>query len=212
MSMRLILGVLKGRRIKIPSRARPLPASVKEAVFQILSLRLNLEGSLVIDLFAGSGSLSFEALSLGAGYAVAVDRDPQAVHLIRENAQVLGLSERVVSIRGDVLSTLKGRGRAGKVFLKVLREKLGGSDEVVVFNTPPFKLWKLAFPSTAELLKVLLDNHSGMGKRVAVVMQLPKHASEGELMSKTLLEGFNEWEWSRRVYGDNAMVFMFGVL
>ena len=204
----MVLGVLKGRRIKTPPKARPLPASVKEAVFQILSLRLSFEGCLVVDLFAGSGSLSFEALSLGADHAIAVDRDPQAVRLIRENAQVLGLSERLVSIRGDVISTLKGRGRAGKVFLKVLKERLAGSDEVVIFNTPPFKLWKLAFPSTKELLRLLSEGFSGSDKRVAVVMQLPRRAIKGEPIKEPFLEG----EWFVREYGDNAMMFMFEVL
>jgi 16S rRNA (guanine966-N2)-methyltransferase len=65
-------------------RTRPTGAKVREAMFAILSDRV--EGARVLDLFAGSGALGLEAMSRGAGSVVFVDNDANAVMAIRRNA------------------------------------------------------------------------------------------------------------------------------
>lgn len=62
-----------------------------------------LPGSSVLDLFAGSGALGFEALSRGAAHATMVDLNPAAVSAIRENATALGVEDRVTVRRGDAI-------------------------------------------------------------------------------------------------------------
>ena len=100
---RIIAGELGGRRIALPadSRVRPTADRVREAWMSILGPQL--PGSSVLDLFAGSGALGFEALSRGAAHATMVDLNPEAVSTIRENARDLGVEDRVTVRRGDAM-------------------------------------------------------------------------------------------------------------
>lgn len=70
---------------------------IKEALFSIIGDRL--EGAVILDLFAGSGSVGLEALSRGARYAVFVEKDPLAADIIRHNIEVVGagLSAKVAN-------------------------------------------------------------------------------------------------------------------
>jgi 16S rRNA (guanine966-N2)-methyltransferase len=100
---RIIAGELGGRRLALPAdpRVRPTADRVREAWMSILGSRLT--GSSVLDLFAGSGALGFEALSRGAAHATMVDLNPAAVRAIRENASALGVEQRLTVRRGDAM-------------------------------------------------------------------------------------------------------------
>ncbi len=90
--MRVISGKIKGRRVKAPRSGfvRPTADRVKEALFNILPH--DLSGFKVLDLFAGTGSLSIEALSRGAKESLLVDASRQSAKTIRDNLAALGLS------------------------------------------------------------------------------------------------------------------------
>jgi 16S rRNA (guanine966-N2)-methyltransferase len=66
--VRIISGKYKGRLIKLPrgENIRPTADRVKETIFNILSSRVEFENFVVLDLFAGTGALGFEAISRGA--------------------------------------------------------------------------------------------------------------------------------------------------
>ena len=89
--MRVIGGAAKGRRLKVPkgSAVRPTADRVKESLFNILPR--DLSGAWVLDVFAGSGNLSIEALSRGAEHAVLIDASQRAAAMIRQNLRRLGL-------------------------------------------------------------------------------------------------------------------------
>ena len=74
-----------------PRGTRPTSDRVREAVFSALQSRLDFDDLAVLDLYAGSGALGFEALSRGAGRAVLVDADAKAVAVINQNARAVGL-------------------------------------------------------------------------------------------------------------------------
>src|SRR3972149_4715895 len=84
--MRIIAGSVKGRQLKAPKGQglRPTAARVKEALFNILPH--DLSGLRVLDLFAGTGNLSVEALSRGAAEAVLIDADTEAGILVVEHS------------------------------------------------------------------------------------------------------------------------------
>lgn len=86
--MRVIAGRFAGIALQTPrSGTRPTTDRTKEALFSHLDAEgILTPGSSVLDLFAGTGALAFEALSRGADHAVLVDRSPQAVALIRKAA------------------------------------------------------------------------------------------------------------------------------
>lgn len=90
--MRVIGGNAKGHRLRAPRgrSLRPTAARVKEALFNILPH--DLSGLRVLDLFAGTGNLSVEALSRGAAEAILVDASREAGKAIRENLRTLGFS------------------------------------------------------------------------------------------------------------------------
>src|ERR1700689_3127211 len=93
-TLRLTGGTLRSRSVKTPSgrAVRPTPARVKEALFSILADRL--ADANVLDLFAGTGALGFEALSRGAAHATFVEQHRPTADALRGTAQALGLADR----------------------------------------------------------------------------------------------------------------------
>ena len=103
--MRVIGGALSGRRFGAPSGrgTRPTSDRVREALASALQSRGAFIGASVLDLFAGTGALSFEALSRGAAETVAVDRDPRLLREIERSAVALGIDEQTRTMRLDLL-------------------------------------------------------------------------------------------------------------
>jgi 16S rRNA (guanine966-N2)-methyltransferase len=103
--MRIIGGRLAGRRFDAPSGrgTRPTTDRVREALASALQSRGAFDGARVMDLFAGTGAFSFEALSRGASRAVVVDRDPRVIRQITKSAKELGLEAEVRASRIDLL-------------------------------------------------------------------------------------------------------------
>lgn len=110
--MRIIAGALGGRILKTVEGPgyRPATAKVREAVFSMLAARgLVWSGMRVLDLFAGSGSLSFEALSRGAQEACLVEREANVVHCLQHNVETLAVEDRCRVAAMDVARFLRGR-------------------------------------------------------------------------------------------------------
>jgi 16S rRNA (guanine966-N2)-methyltransferase len=114
--MRVIGGNAKGRRLKVPrgQDLRPTAARVKEALFNILPH--DLSGAKVLDLFAGTGNLSIEALSRGAAEAILIDSAAESGKAIRENLRKLGLSDRSKVWITPVFRSLHLLSRRGETF------------------------------------------------------------------------------------------------
>jgi 16S rRNA (guanine966-N2)-methyltransferase len=94
--MRIVGGKFKGLHLATPAdlSTRPTSDRVREAVFNILAHGiegLELEGARVLDLFAGTGALGFEALSRGGRHCQFVDESAEARGLVRTNADKLGV-------------------------------------------------------------------------------------------------------------------------
>lgn len=94
--MRIVAGSLKGRAIVAPEGqgTRPTSDRARQAVFNVLehaAWAAPLQGMRVIDLFAGSGALGFEAMSRGAAFCLFVETDDSARGAIRENAEAYGV-------------------------------------------------------------------------------------------------------------------------
>jgi 16S rRNA (guanine966-N2)-methyltransferase len=100
---RLVAGTHRGRRLRVPagSGTRPTSDRAREGLFSSLQSLLDLDGSRVLDLYAGSGALGLEAVSRGAAEAVLVERDPRALASLRANVAELGLAAQVVEADVD---------------------------------------------------------------------------------------------------------------
>ena len=116
--MRVIAGAAKGCRLNAPKgmHTRPTADRVKEGLFS--AIQFEIEGTRVLDLFAGSGQLAIEALSRGAKEAVLVDEDAEAVRVIRENLAKTGFSGKARVLRADYRQFLQNSGeRFDLIFL-----------------------------------------------------------------------------------------------
>lgn len=119
--MRITGGLFRSRALKAPrgTATRPTSDRVREALFSMLvASELLGEHVRVLDLYAGTGALAFEALSRGAASAVLVESGREAVAIIRQNARALGLESRVTLFDAKVERALaRIDGRFGVVFL-----------------------------------------------------------------------------------------------
>ncbi len=114
--MRVVGGNAKGRTLKAPKgwTVRPTAARVKESLFNILPR--DLSGLRLLDLFAGTGNVTIEALSRGAEGAVLVDASPQSGRAIRENLRRLGLGDRAHVLIMPTERALRHMARKGESF------------------------------------------------------------------------------------------------
>ena len=105
--MRVITGKARGVQLKTPEGmlTRPTADRVKEALFSIINF--DLPGSVVLDLFAGTGQLGIEALSRGAKSAVFVDAREDACKIVRENLRRTKLDTQAKVVRSDYLDFLR---------------------------------------------------------------------------------------------------------
>lgn len=92
--MRVITGLAKGRKLKAPEGmdVRPTADGIKEAMFS--SIQFEIEGSTVLDLFAGTGQLGIEAISRGAANAVFVDSSRESISYVRQNLEHVGFIDK----------------------------------------------------------------------------------------------------------------------
>ena len=142
--MRVISGLARGTKLKTIENisTRPTLDRVKESLFNILQNKI--KGTVVLDLFAGSGALGIEALSRGAVKAYFCDKNPEAVKVIKENLIKTRLLDKAIVFNKDYLEAIRK-----------IKEELS-----IVFLDPPYKL-DLAVKAINELLKNnLLTNDS----------------------------------------------------
>ena len=107
--MRIIAGRFRSRSIRAPRGhlTRPSTDRVRESIFNLVQSRIDLEGARVLDLFAGTGALGFEALSRYAERVIFVEQNPAVLRVTRQNAASLDVEANCLFLRSDVVSFLK---------------------------------------------------------------------------------------------------------
>ncbi len=107
--MRIIGGEWGGRRINPPAKmpfTRPTTDIAKEGLFNVLQHKITLEGIKTLDLFGGTGSISYELASRGAADLTIVEKDNQMFDFIKKTAALLGM-EHTRFVKADVLKYLE---------------------------------------------------------------------------------------------------------
>lgn len=141
--IKIIGGLYKGKLIPLKDAEglRPTPARVRETIFTWLSG--NIENARVLDLFAGSGALGFEALSRGADKVTLVEMNPQTVSTLKSVADTFK-TDKVEVVKADALS-----------YLENTSEKFN-----VIFVDPPYKLDIYEKTLSLILKRNLIDENS----------------------------------------------------
>ena len=123
--MRIIGGSLKGKTIWPPAgyKARPTTDFAREGLFNILDNEYEFDGLKVLDLFGGTGAVSFEFASRGAGKVWCVEMARENASFIKREAARLGLGN-VVTVRDNVFD-----------FLEICKEKFD-----IIFADPPYSI------------------------------------------------------------------------
>ena len=105
--MRVIAGEFRSRVLKsLPGLSvRPTPDRLRETLFNVLAPRI--EGSVFLDVFAGTGAVGIEALSRGAARAIFIERNPQAFGTLRQNLSSLKIGAQATVVRGNALRFLE---------------------------------------------------------------------------------------------------------
>ncbi|MGM0124348.1 RsmD family RNA methyltransferase [Enterococcus sp. AZ194] len=99
--MRVVSGEYRGRRLKSldGENTRPTTDKVKESMFNMIGPYF--DGGLALDLFSGSGGLAIEAVSRGVELAVCVERNFQAMKVIKENIEITKEADRFLTVKMD---------------------------------------------------------------------------------------------------------------
>lgn len=156
--MRIIGGSLGGRRFNPPANipARPTTDIAREALFNILNNATDLQGIVALDLFGGTGGVSYELVSRGAEKVTVVEQDATSVAFIRKTAAEFKIESALNIVRGDVFRFLKN----------------ATASYDLIFADPPY-----ALPRMGELLAAMLPQLTEDG--LAVLEHDTRHAFEG---------------------------------
>lgn len=154
--MRIISGYLGGRQFESPHghRTHPMSDKIRGAIFNMLG---DIKGLHVLDAFAGSGALSFEAISRGARSVTALDIDNNAKRTINENIAILDLAERIKFIHINA-GTWSNKNRQA-LFDIVLCDPPYDDVQLLslyklVRNVKPNGLYVLSWPGKIEIPKL----------------------------------------------------------
>jgi len=158
-TLRIVAGRLRGRRLRISAEAdlRPTSERAREALFNILGQ--DLSGFDVLDLFAGSGALGFEALSRGARRVVFVEANPKTAGSLRRSAEELGVDREARVVVGRVEDVLD-------------RARLGGPYHVILAD-PPYAA------HAVDRVVEGVDAGRLLGLHGTLVVEREKHSPEG---------------------------------
>jgi len=135
--MRIISGKYKGKRLVAPAKlpVRPTTDFAKEALFNILNNQFYFEQLQIMDLFAGTGNISFEFASRGVQHVTAVDANYGCVKYITKIKEELSFP--ITPVKSDAFSYLE------KTLIKA----------DIIFADPPYDFTKEAFAKIPELVK-----------------------------------------------------------
>jgi 16S rRNA (guanine966-N2)-methyltransferase len=173
--VRVIAGIWGSRQFETPkSVARPTTDRVRESLFAFLQARYEFADAKVLDLFAGSGALSWEMLSRGATFATLVDKSQEAVTILKRNAEVLGV--RSSSSTSPVANILRANALEASLYPKLKKLVSNSTPQInsggynFVFLDPPYDLPD----QQLELVFANLFKHNLLADDAVVVVESGK--------------------------------------
>jgi len=157
--MRIVGGIFGGRRFDPPSKipARPTTELAREALFNMLGNMTDFEDAKTLELFGGTGSISYELASRGATDITIVEKDAPSIEFIKKTVQQLAITDNMHIIKGDVFK-----------FLKQNTEQYQ-----LIFADPPY-----ALPNMDDLPKLVFENNMLLPNGIFVLEHSPRNNYE----------------------------------
>jgi 16S rRNA (guanine966-N2)-methyltransferase len=153
--MRITGGNLKSRKLlSINSDAlRPAMDRLRESMFDILCNLIDFEGATALDLYAGTGSVGFEAISRGAARVVFVEAKPRIAEVLRENAKILEVEDRC-----------EFRLMKVEKYLKICPEEMSSEDDKfdVAYIDPPYAINNMTHEIVERIIVQKMVKNSGI--------------------------------------------------
>ncbi len=168
--MRIISGIFKGKKILQPkdSKTRPLKDLTKESIFNIINhsnkFHLEVNNSLVLDLFSGVGSFGLECISRGAKHVIFIENYKNVIPILKKNLSNLKMNKKYSIIEQDILNGIH------------LDDKNNKFD--IIFLDPPYKYNDL-FKITDDIFKKKLLKNNGL-------IIIHRHKKEKDNLSKNI--------------------------
>ena len=166
--MRIISGSYKGKKILEPKdiKTRPLKDLTKESIFNIIihskKFKMNLENTIILDLFSGVGSFGIECLSRNVKKVIFVENYNGVLPLLKRNLENLNLNEKFSVLEYDIYE--------GNIFSK-LKNKFD-----IIFLDPPYK------DKNLDKLLMEINNHKILNKNGIIIIH--RHKNEQDIIPK----------------------------
>ena len=183
--MRIISGNLRGKKIFEPldKTTRPLKDLVKESVFNIINhsnkFEINLNNSIILDLFSGVGSFGLEALSRGASYTIFVENYFEVLPILKKNINYLNLNDKCLIFEKDIFQDLD---------FKSFTKKFD-----IIFLDPPFK------NENKYLLITKIYDSKILNKKGIIIIHINSNEKENFASYFNILE--------EKKYGNSKIIF-----
>ena len=166
--MRIISGSFKGKKILEPKdiKTRPLKDLTKESIFNIIihskKFKMNLEDSIILDLFSGVGSFGIECLSRNVKKVIFVENYNGVLPLLKKNLENLNLNEKFSILEYNIYE--------GNIFSK-LENKFD-----IIFLDPPYK------DKNLNRLLIEINNYKILNKNGIIIIH--RHKNEQDIIPK----------------------------
>ncbi len=175
--MRIVSGKYRGRRFSPPRffKARPTTDFAKESLFNVLNNIVDIEGARVLDLFAGTGSISYEFMSRGAEHVCAVDINGRYLEYIKKNAEMIAGDENIISVR------------KANVFSFIEKQDLNYD---IIFADPPYDLKNIS-----KIPQIIFENEK-FNKKSVIILEHSKHTDLSDYEQFTTLKKYGKVNFS----------------
>ena len=190
--MRIVSGDLRGSALYITKdkTTRPLKDMVRESIFNLLhhsrKISFKLEKSDILDLYSGTGSFGLECLSRKANKVIFIEKEKEAIKILKKNIEKLKMENRSKIFFGDVVEIFEKKNR--NIFFQSSKMSYN-----LIFCDPPFKDMNIN-----KLLRLIIEKKL-LKKNGAIILHRHKNSKEKLINHFKIIE--------ERVYGISKITF-----
>lgn len=178
--MRIIGGIFRGRKLANATKLtiRPATDRVKQTIFDVLNNHLEFSKKIILDTFAGTGSLGIEALSRGAEKIIFVENSFSSIDIIKKNISILNMETHCKIVKSDAIN-----------FFNSTQKKFD-----LIFADPPY-----SFELTKEIPKIIFEKNI-LNANGILVIEHTKHCEK-------FLDENNFYIFSQKKFGQTIVSF-----